>query len=343
MDICVLGAQVPFMRGGAELHMDNLVAALRAAGHRAELVRLPVAWDRGRLFDAAVAWRLVPLDADLVIATNFPSYFARHPRKVVWLFHQHRAAYELAGTAWSDFGLDDAALEDQRLLTEWDARVLGEAERVYTTSRTVAARLARYNGITGTPLYHPPPLADRLAPGDRLGPGAPGNEVFCPTRLEHNKRPMLAVEAMAHTRSDATLRLAGQGTLAGDLAARVAELGVAHKVALPGFVDDDELVARFAAASAVLYAPIDEDYGYVTLQAFLAAKPVITAADSGGVLEFVEHEVTGLVTDGTPAGVGAAIDRLAADPAFARRLGEAGRERVKDLAWAPVVHELVGA
>ena len=65
--------------------MDNLVAALEAAGHRAELVRLPTVWDRTRIFDAALAWRMVPVDADLVIATNFPSYFVRHPRKVVWL------------------------------------------------------------------------------------------------------------------------------------------------------------------------------------------------------------------------------------------------------------------
>ena len=80
MDVLICGAQVPFNTGGAELHMDNLVAAVRAAGHRCELVRLPTAWDKVRIFDAALAWRMVPLDADVVVATNFPSYFARHPR-----------------------------------------------------------------------------------------------------------------------------------------------------------------------------------------------------------------------------------------------------------------------
>src|SRR5262249_39338934 len=75
MDVVVCGAQMPFMRGGAELHMENLVHALEAAGHRADLVRLPTAWDRTRIFDSALAWRLAPIDADLVIATNFPSYF----------------------------------------------------------------------------------------------------------------------------------------------------------------------------------------------------------------------------------------------------------------------------
>ena len=165
MDICVCGAQVPFMYGGAEQLLENLVGALRAAGHRAELVRLPAAWDRERVFDAAMAWRMVPVDADLVIATNFPSYFVRHPRKIVWLFHQHRVAYDLAGSELSDFDLDDGALEEQRLLVEWDTRALEEAVERFTLSHTVSDRLARFNGLTSTPLPHPPPLFERLHPG----------------------------------------------------------------------------------------------------------------------------------------------------------------------------------
>jgi len=96
VDVLVCGAQKPFVYGGAEQHQENLVTAFRAAGHQAELVRLPVAWEKDRLFDAPMAWRMIPADADLVVATNFPSYYVRHPRKVVWLFHQHRGAYELA-------------------------------------------------------------------------------------------------------------------------------------------------------------------------------------------------------------------------------------------------------
>jgi len=335
MDICVCGAQVPFTSGGAELHMDNLVAALGAAGHRAELVRLPTAWDRTRLFDAALAWRMVPLDADLVIATNFPSYFVRHPRKVVWLFHQHRAAYDGIDAEWSDFGLDDESLEDQRLLADWDARALGEATRLFATSGVVAARLARYNGLVAEPLHHPPPLADRLHGGDF------GDYVFCVTRLERNKRPGLLVEAMASVRPSVRLRLAGRGSLAAELATSAGRLGVAGRVDLCGFVSDDELIGHYAGALAVAYAPQDEDYGYVTLEAFLAGKPVVTAQDAGGVLEWVEDGVTGLVTDGTPEAMGAAIDRLAEDPAWARELGEAGRRRVASLGWGPVVDRLL--
>jgi glycosyltransferase involved in cell wall biosynthesis len=336
MDICVCGAQAPFVRGGAELYMENLVRALTDAGHRAELVRLPTAFDKVRVFDAALAWRLVPIDADLVIATNFPSYFVRHPRKVVWLLHQHRTAYDAVDAPWSDYGLDDDSLEAQRLLAEWDARALGEAEALFTTSAVVADRLARYTGLAAEPLYHPPPLFESLHPGPAR------NYVFCPSRLETNKRPGLLVEAMAHVAAPTRFVLAGRGTLQAELDATVKRLGLSERVELPGFVTDEQLVELYANALAVVYAPFDEDYGYVTLQAFSAGKPVVTSEDAGGVLEWVEDGVTGFVTDGTPAGLGAAVDRLVADPELAQRMGDKARERVADLSWGPVVTRLLG-
>lgn len=335
MDIVVCGAQVPFMRGGAEALMDNLAEAARAAGHRAEVVQIPTVWDRERIFEAAMAWRMVPIDADLVIAINFPSYFVQHPNKVVWLAHQHRSAYDGAGGQWSDFGLDDESLELARLLTEWDTRALSEARRIFTISEVVSSRLARFNGLASEPLPHPAPLWDAL----HAGPS--GTTIFSALRLEGNKRPGLLVEALAQTESDTAMAIAGRGSLADELRDRADSLGVGHRLNLLGFVPDDALVEHFANALAVVYAPYDEDYGYVTLQAFRAGKPVITAADSGGVLEWVEDGVNGIVTDGSPVAIGAAIDRLAADPDFAAKLGRAGQELVADLEWEPVVAKLI--
>jgi glycosyltransferase involved in cell wall biosynthesis len=322
------------MRGGAELHRENLISALIEAGHRADLVHLPVGWEKDRLFDAALAWRMIPLDADLVIATNFPSYFARHPRKVIWLFHQHRGAYDAVDAPWSDLGLDDGSLDAQVLLSDWDARAFGEATKLFTTSATVADRVARYNGMHATPLYHPPPLHDRLHEGEY------GNYIFCPSRLEQNKRPLLAVEGLGASSTATRLVLAGTGSLEAEVTAVARRLGVDGRIDLPGFVSDDELITQYAGALGVIYAPFDEDYGYVTLQAFLAKKPVITAADAGGVLEWVEDGVTGIVTDGTPAQIGEAIDRLASDRDLARKMGEAGYERARELRWSDVVEQL---
>ena len=108
--VIVCEAQVPFVRGGAEYLVRTLAAQLRQRGFCAELVSVPFKWyPKEELLAHAAAWRLIDLSEsngrpiDLVIGTKFPSYFVRHPNKVAWLVHQHRAAHELCGTEYSDF------------------------------------------------------------------------------------------------------------------------------------------------------------------------------------------------------------------------------------------------
>lgn len=332
MDIAVCGAQARFTRGGAELLADNLVRAFIEHGHRAETVRLPVAWDRVRLFDAALAWRLVPMDYDVAVAVNFPAYFVRHQRKVVWLFHQHRSAYDAVDAPWSDFELEERSLADQRRMAEWDNEALTEARHLFTGSAVVADRLARFNGLVGTPLVHPSPLAELLTASPL------GDYVFCATRLEGNKRPMLLVEAAARTRSQVRVVIAGSGSQHAELAAAVARLGA--PVDLVGQVPVDELVRLYQESLAVVYPPFDEDYGYGVLEGFGAGKPVITCTDSGGTLEFVD-DTNGVVCEPEAQAMAEAIDDLVADRARAAELGRCGAERVATLSWAPVVEALL--
>jgi glycosyltransferase involved in cell wall biosynthesis len=93
----------------------------------------------------------------------------------------------------------------------------------------------------------------------------------------------------------------------------------------------------------VLFAPYQEDYGYVTLEAFLARKPVITASDSGGTLEFVVDGVNGHVCDPTPDALAAAVNRLGADPGLAAALGDGGYGVAAAITWDHVVDRLVDA
>src|SRR6476469_9303508 len=165
--VLVCEAQVPFVHGGAEVHVRQLVRELRARGYMTELVSVPFKWyPKEEILPHAAAWRLLDLTesngrpVDLVIGTKFPSYFARHPRKVSWLVHQHRAAYELAGTIYSDFGYDERDIGLQAQLLSLDEQMLGECVGRYTISTTVTDRLRRFNGLDSTPLYHPPFLAD---------------------------------------------------------------------------------------------------------------------------------------------------------------------------------------
>jgi glycosyltransferase involved in cell wall biosynthesis len=79
----------------------------------------------------------------------------------------------------------------------------------------------------------------------------------------------------------------------------------------------------------------------VTLEAFLAQKPVVTATDSGGPLEFVLDGVNGFVREPTPEALADAVRRLAADPGLARRLGSSGLERARQVTWEGVVSRLL--
>jgi glycosyltransferase involved in cell wall biosynthesis len=341
--IVVADAQVPFVQGGAELHVRALVDVLRRRGYEVEIVALPFrAQPKEELLAQAAAWRLLDLSlanaqpVDLLIATRFPTYFARHPRKVAWVIHQHRAAYELCGTEFSEFQHTERDVGLRKRLFELDARMLGECRHVFANSRNTARRLQTFNGVQAEGLYHPPPMADRLHSGPY------GDYVLVVGRLERVKRVDLAIRAMAGAPRSISIVVAGDGSERTSLERLAVECGVGDRMRITGHVNGDDLVSLYAGALAVVYAPYDEDYGYVTLEAFLSSKPVVTCSDSGGTLEFVVDGENGLVCAPEPESIGAAIATLAGDRTRAARLGAAGLARARHITWDGVVERLVG-
>jgi glycosyltransferase involved in cell wall biosynthesis len=286
--VVVCEVQVPFVRGGAEYHVRALQQQLGARGYEAEVVRIPFKWEpKAEILTHAAAWRLIDLSEsngepiDLVIGTKFPSYFVRHPNKVAWLIHQHRAAYELAGTEYSNFTHEDEDVGIRQTLVDLDRQMLGECRRLYANARNTAGRLKKFNGLDAEPLYHPPPFAERL------GPGPYGDYVLFVGRMESIKRPDLAVRAMQHIDRPIRLVMVGDGTQRGHTEALATSLSVSERIDFAGSLGEQELIDLYRGSLAVLYTPFDEDYGYVTLESFLARKPVITTTDAGGPLELV--------------------------------------------------------
>jgi glycosyltransferase involved in cell wall biosynthesis len=342
--ILICATQVPFVRGGAEYLVEGLRDALRERGHTVDVVALPFQWNPvQRIPESALAWRLLDIgsingaEVDLVIGTKFPSYLVRHPRKVLWLVHQHRQAYDWYGTPLSDFANTPEHRQVRDAIFRMDRRGLEECRARYTISRNVSARLRRFNGLDSVPLYPPSRYAGRL----RAGPY--GDYILSSARLDRAKRLDLLLEAAAQMATPAPVFLAGAGPDRERLEGIATRLGLGGRVRFLGFVPDDELVELYAGARAVYYAPIDEDYGFTTVEAFGAARPVVTTEDAGGVLEFVEDEVNGLICPPDPARIAAALDRLAADAALAERLGRAGRPQVGAITWDKVTDALVGA
>jgi glycosyltransferase involved in cell wall biosynthesis len=343
MNIVICAAQVPFVRGGAEVLVDGLAGTLREAGHGVEIVALPFKWyPRTELERQPLLWRTLDLEklngraVDLVICTKYPTWAVRHPNKVVWLVHQHRQAYDWYGTPLSDFGTSAEDTRARRSVLDTDALGLGEAQAIYTISENVANRLHRFNGLKGTALY--PPLKHNLYHHTGYG-----NYVLSLNRLDSAKRVDLLLEALRHCKSGVRAIIAGSGPDEERLRQKVRTAGLEGRVEFAGRVSEEKAVQLYAGALAVFYAPVDEDYGYGTLEGMRSRKPVLTAPDSGGVLEFVHHGENGFVCR-SPAEFAAALDRLYTDRTLTHKLGETAYQTSLQIpTWSEVAAILTGS
>ncbi len=342
MNVAIVNNQSPFIRGGAELLAEWLADRLRRDGHGAEVIRIPFAWSPAeRVVDSMMAARLIRIpNVDRVVALKFPAYLVPHDDKIMWLLHQFRQAYDLWGTPYQDIPNTPSGHRVRDAVIEADNLHLRQVPRIFTNSSTVGARLMRHNGIASTVLH--PPLAEPEAYWcDRYG-----DYVFYPSRISAGKRQVLAVRAMAHVHGAGRLIIAGppesDGALA-ELREEIAYQDVEDRVTLlPGWMDEQEKRRLIAGARAIIYVPVGEDsYGYVSLEAFESCKPVLTMADSGGVLELVIDGLNGIVAHSSVL-LGAAIERVLDDEPLARRLGEAGHQRLRemDISWDHVVSSL---
>jgi glycosyltransferase involved in cell wall biosynthesis len=187
--------------------------------------------------------------------------------------------------------------------------LLPQARRLFANSRNVADRLKTYCGIEAAPLYHPPPDARR-----NFIAAQAEDFLFYPSRLNALKRQRLVIEALALTRAKVRVRFCRDGYRPGYqegcMALARRSRGpeprgvVGHGISEPAKRD------LYARSLGVLFPTLDEDYGYVTLEAMLAHKPVIACADSGGPLEFVVNRKTGLICDPAPQALAGAMDEL---------------------------------
>jgi glycosyltransferase involved in cell wall biosynthesis len=348
--ILVLGVQVPFTKGGAEALVNSLVHELKGRGHQVDTVALPfrVSPKEG-LLNQIAQWRSLDLSSfggrkvDLVIGTKFPSYFVKHPMKSCWLVHQHRPMYDLFGGRYSDFSDDPRDENLRQMLVEGDNRALRECQYIAGISRNVSERLKNYNSLEVPTLYPPLPL------GARYKTAGQEDYILSVGRLCAIKRVDLMIKALPTVHNFVKLKIVGLPDEPGIDEYYKNEIAKHHlwdRVEFLGRVSDEELVELYSKALAVYYAPHNEDYGYVTLEAFASGKPVLTAHDSGGTLEFVQHERNGLIVEPTTDAIGHALNRFIEQKEWAAKLGAAGAELVQGLGittqgWDAVVEGLL--
>lgn len=346
MKIAITTVQAPFVSGGAEFLAENLKKALIRFGHEAEIVSIPFMDTTAEMIENhIIASRLLDLSdswagrIDLNIALKFPAYYIPHPNKVVWALHQHRAAYDLYDTEFSNIRDTTEGRYIRNVIRNADQLYLKEAKRIYTISENVVGRMRKYNQIESQALYHPCPDMERFYCADYE------NYILMPSRINVTKRQMLALEAMCYVKSDIKLYIVGKSdhpSVRDQMLDYIRAHKLQKKVKYFDYVTQEEKFELYAKAKAVLFIPLDEDYGYITLEAMAASKALITACDSGGPLEFVLDEKTGYIVQPQARDIAKKIDALAGQNMLAEEMGKEAKKHLSEMniTWDHVVKEL---
>lgn len=344
MRVAIATVSVPFIRGGAEAMTRGLQKALIDHGHQTEIISLPFIFHPLRCVkDNVDTWKGMDFEKfdigniDKVVSLKFPAYNLKHSNHTVWLMHQHRSIYELYGTS-----LGEQKTKENNLLASYikseDTRALSSAKAVYTISENVSKRLIKYNSIISTPLYQPPE-DENLFFNAGVFP-----YIYFPSRLERLKRQELLIKAMAYVKEPVSAIISGEGGELENYKDLVLKLGLTSRVKFTGHVSKEQMRKYYAHSLAVFFGPYDEDYGYITLEAMLSEKPVITCKDSGGVTEFVRHNETGYVVEPEPKEIADAINQAWANRKESVQMGVNGKElyQAKNISWDNVVSTLLG-
>jgi len=374
----VAPSPVPFRIGGAENLWLGLHRFINeSTEHEADVIKLPVRehtfWE---LIDSY--WQFYQLNLshfDLIITGKYPAWMVRHRRHVCYMLHPLRGLYDTyhflnlparyqgnhptveqtrrmmlskGATALDDFfewmrecRRDNRLPQDAitfpgpfiREIVHFLDAVALSAERITrlaSISGTVARRDGYFAANREVHVAYPPPLLGAYH--------SRGQEyLFTASRLDGPKRIALIVQAMRQVKADMALKIAGTGPEEARLRALADGDG---RIQFLGHVSDDELRDLYAGALAIVFAPLDEDYGFITVEAMLSGKPVITTSDAGGPLEFVSDGQTGLIAKPEARSLAEKISYLIAKPDIAAAMGNKAREKVKPINWSSVVDVL---
>jgi phosphatidylinositol alpha-1,6-mannosyltransferase len=232
------------------------------------------------------------------------------------------------------------------------ARVAGCSEFISRRVRTAVPR------VVPVSVLHPGADVERFRPDlptadirERHGLGD-RPLIVCVSRLVPRKGQDVLIRAMRAIQRrvpEARLLIVGSGPYEATLRG-LAEHAPTRSVTFVGEVPEQDL-PRYYAVGDVFAMPCRtrlaglevEGWGNVFIEAAACARPVVVG-DSGGSREALVHGETGLLVDGAEVGgVADAVATLLEDPAYARRLGKAGRARVeREHTWARVAERLAG-
>ena len=254
-NVLILASQVPFSSGGAEVLIGDLVKEIRERGHNVDVLSLPFLIKNNQdLLLQISQWRQLDLSevggrrVDLVIATKFPTYFANHPNKIVWMIHQHRQAYDLYGTRYGDFDTDVGDEAVRQAILNADRTALGESKKVFTISDNVSGRLKDFLGVESEALEPPIPSKSFIPSSVNLQI-TKGNSILVIGRLCSSKRIELILRSLPEI--DRKLNLVIVGTedepgVESFLRSEIEKHDLQDRVEFKGRVDDSCLIDLYS-------------------------------------------------------------------------------------------------
>lgn len=379
MKIAIIApSPVPFTIGGAENLMWGLCENInQLTNHQAELIKLPSKehsfWDL--IENYYNFYKLDLTHFDMVISSKYPSWMVRHPNSICYMMHTLRGLYDMydqssevkeRGKAIDQilgymknnpnpsqldsffdllFDLKEnqsSVLQDffvfpgpliRKIVHYMDDFGLSQKgmKKIFAISNTVKNRVEYFPQGAFVETVYPPTVMHNCFNKDY-------KYVFMISRLDGPKRIEYLIKAMKYVKSNIKLLIAGTGPEE----AKLKKLATGdERICFLGFIKDEEVETCYANSLVVPYFPYNEDYGYITIEAMLHQKPVITTYDAGGPTEFVKNGETGFVVNLDPREIAEKIDFFAEHPESARTMGERGWELVKNITWKDTVSKIL--
>ena len=284
------------------------------------------------LYNAALV-RRPPTGADLVVGLDLDGFMWARRRRLPYVVALKGI---IADELRNERGLVRLLLSIQ---ARWERRNAARADLVVVPSRSSAAVAADVYAVAPARLaVVPEPIelaaweAEFARAPRRARPADGAFVVLCVARMYPRKRIVDLLHAAAQLAREGAairVRVVGRGP-EWDAVGRVhGELALGDRVALLGDVSRAALAEEYVNADAFCLPSVQEGFGIVFLEAMAAGLPIV-ACRASAIPEVVpDGEVGDLVPPRDPGALAAALRRLAAEPARARALGEAGRRRVR--------------
>ena len=222
----------------------------------------------------------------------------------------------------------------------FERRTLARAAGLHATTGLEAGEAARL-GLPMPPVFVVPNGIDPDPSSDALPAPVPEPFFLFLGRLSWKKGLDRLIPALAHV-PEARLAIAGNDEegYRPKLEALAQEAGLADRVRFLGPVDGPEKAALLHRAIALVLPSYSENFGNSALESLAAGRPVVVTPEVG-LAEVIREENAGIVTDGDPTHLGAALRDLLADPAAADAMGRRGAEAARQrFGWEAVAAQM---